>query len=526
MDRKEIAATLIGEAESAMNRDWPHAARLAADVRNRFPEYAAGFRIGGVSARVLKRFDEAAAILAQGATRFPTHAWPSAELAWTEMARGDIDEAARLAAELRVRFPDHPSGYRIGAASARQLRRLDEAAAIVADGAARFPTLAWPLVEKALLARAGGELDAAIGLCVELRDRFPKEPMGYRLGAQFLRARNRLADAEALLRDAADLFPELSWPAVEADAIARTRHNHAEATRVIASLRGASPASLADAGRRLETRGKVVVVLGMHRGGTSLCARILQGLGCDLGGPLMRPNFANEDGYQEHREIVECHDALFDAAGARWDTIRLVEPISREFVRGEQATVIRERLKGIVTAQVEAANGAWAFKDPRTARFLPLWKGILAELGIVPVWLLSVRDPRAVAASLSARDGLSPALGEWLWVEHYLDVLRHLGPEIAVVVHYERWFTDASRQLHDVAASIGGASDEAIDAARRSIRAELRHDHRFDSAPALNLSHIVYSWLSSDLSDLRRIQGEAEALWRGVEAFARRAPEP
>ncbi|MBN8889050.1 MAG: hypothetical protein J0H91_01990, partial [Rhodospirillales bacterium] len=184
-----------------------------------------------------------------------------------------------------------------------------------------------------------------------------------------------------------------------------------------------------------------------------------------------------------------------------------------------------------------AGGGAWAFKDPRTARFLPLWRQVFEELGIQPVWLLSVRDPRAIAASLLARDGIPAPVGALLWVEHYLDALRHLGPDIAGIVHYEHWFTAPESQVARLAGLLGDAPAEAVEAARGAIRADLRHNAPAGDAPdaqpdgASDLARHLHAWLLAAPPDLARLQRQAARLWPAITALAcsrppERAPPP
>ena len=169
---------------------------------------------------------------------------------------------------------------------------------------------------------------------------------------------------------------------------------------------------------------------------------------------------------------------------------------------------------------MRARSEAATARGSRTARFLPLWQDIFGDLGVQPVWILAVRDPRAVAASLLARNGLPPAMGELLWVEHYLDALRHLGPRIAGVIHYEKWFSSPLAQVQNLAAIIGCVSNEAKAEAARSIKAELRHDIPGSGGYSLDLAQVVYAWLSPDVLDLGLLQLKADALWRSMEAMA------
>jgi tetratricopeptide (TPR) repeat protein len=531
LGRLDDAAAIVAEgAERFPTHSWPmvemawiakaredhqEAMRLAAQLRTRFPDDPVGYQIGAASARALGRFEDTNAILSDGRTRFPTHKWPVVDMAWAAKAAGDTDAAIRLAEELRERYPAEPAGFQIGGAIARDQGRLRDAMAILQDAVARFPTQVWPLTDLALATRAAGDTDRTIELAGLLRARFPNDPTGYRIGATFLRVRNRLEEAEAVLRDAMDRFPTLSWAKQDAAEAARIRANRAAATDLVEKLHGSAGTPPRPTG------GKVVVVLGMHRAGTSLCTRIVQQLGVDLGTPLLTPDFDNPDGYQEHKAIVDCHRALFEALHVEWDTIRLIEPPQAAFWESEAARAVRDRMKRVVTEQLHAAGGVWAFKDPRTASFIPLWKAVFDDLGVEAVWVLSVRDPRAVAASLFSRNRLPLALGELLWLEHYLDALRHLGPDITGIVHYERWFSDPTNQIRVLASKIGGATEEAIERAASVVRAELRHNQPDQDAYSLDQARLVHDWLSAETPDLMRLQRDAEAMWRGIATLAR-----
>ena len=259
------------------------------------------------------------------------------------------------------------------------------------------------------------------------------------------------------------------------------------------------------ASRPLAHPGRVVIVLGMHRAGTSLCTRIVERLGVPLGGPLAPPQFDNPDGFQEHAGIVACHSDLLEAAGATWNTVRLAQPLPDGFWAGEAAAAAHARLRGIVTEQLAACGGNWAFKDPRTARALPVWTRLLAELGLAPVWILAVRDPRDVAVSLKARNGLPLAVGELLWLEHYLDALCQVGAKPAHVVHYEDWFADPPAAVEALADALDVTNPRRRAAALEIIRPSLRHsrsDSAFDVLPAARALHRALR-TANDRVDLR-----------------------
>src|SRR5215510_8648831 len=62
----------------------------------------------------------------------------------------------------------------------------------------------------------------------------------------------------------------------------------------------------------------IVVVLGMHRSGTSLLANLLTALGVDLGGNLLPADANNQAGYWEQQEIYHTQDALLEQLSGNW----------------------------------------------------------------------------------------------------------------------------------------------------------------------------------------------------------------
>ncbi|MGE0724557.1 MAG: hypothetical protein AB7O45_09285 [Alphaproteobacteria bacterium] len=230
---------------------------------------------------------------------------------------------------------------------------------------------------------------------------------------------------------------------------------------------------------------RAVVVLGMHRSGTSLLASLLQGLGVELGRDLLRDGVPdNEEGYWEHAGIVAAQEAILDAIGRNWFQAEGLLPLPDGWTSRTEIAPLRRRLADLVSAEIDAATGPWGFKDPRTVRLLPLWRELFAELGVRPDYVLAIRDPHAVAQSLTRRDGMSPATGQLLWLQHTLDAFAHAEGGIRAVVDYDEWFADPLRTARGLAERLAlpAAGDEAAlrAAIGARVRADLRHGRAGD----------------------------------------------
>ncbi len=278
-----------------------------------------------------------------------------------------------------------------------------------------------------------------------------------------------------------------------------------------------------------------IVVLGMHRGGTSAVAGVLRALGVDFGKALLPPRPDNPLGFFEHRTVVRQHDALLRAAGAAWD-----EPLL-ELDEGEWRKVARRPLAAIVRRLRADFSGSplWGLKDPRMCRLLPLWRPAFARLGVVPRFLFVLRHPAEVAASLHARDRVDSRKAQLLWLEHLLTAEAATRGESRLFLTYDSLLAD----WRGAVARIGEAfrivwprppADAAVAAEIDGfLQPALRHHRAAAGLAGLRVAEEVFAWLSqlaaapapaaeispliSDALDARR-QLLGEITWRDTEA--------
>src|SRR4051794_34893899 len=154
-------------------------------------------------------------------------------------------------------------------------------------------------------------------------------------------------------------------------------------------------------------RSRPVAIVGMHRSGTSMVARLLQQAGLNLGNEanLMRPAEENPEGFYEHLQFVRLNNEVLNIAGAGWDC-----PPPAGFNWDDTALdSIRAQARHVAIPLEERLP--WGWKDPRTSLTLPFWRSAFGPLQVVAV----VRNPLEVVTSLHRRNGFSIALGLTLW---------------------------------------------------------------------------------------------------------------
>jgi hypothetical protein len=187
-----------------------------------------------------------------------------------------------------------------------------------------------------------------------------------------------------------------------------------------------------DQGEKMDTQRVCVMILGMHRSGSSVLTRLFGALGCDLPVDALPATAENRLGYWEPRGVRELNDEVLASAGSRWNDLQTfnadwyASPVRGVFVeRGRR--VLREAF---------SSSALFALKDPRICRLAPLWFEILAAEGVDPVVVLGLRNPEEVAASLLKRDGFLREEGMLLWLRHMLDAERASRGKPRIVADY------------------------------------------------------------------------------------------
>lgn len=170
-----------------------------------------------------------------------------------------------------------------------------------------------------------------------------------------------------------------------------------------------------------QTRKLCVLVVGMHRSGTSALTRTLNLLGCDLPHTLMGETASHEAsnpaGHWESAAIAAFNDRILASAGTTW---RDCQPFSSAWYASPRFEDFKAQAQGILAAEFGSSN-FFVLKDPRISKLLPFWLDALETFGVEPLVASIIRNPAEVSASLEVRNGLDPSYCELLWLRYVLD---------------------------------------------------------------------------------------------------------
>jgi hypothetical protein len=222
-----------------------------------------------------------------------------------------------------------------------------------------------------------------------------------------------------------------------------------------------------------------IIVLGMHRSGTSLAAELVHRWGAyGSEGDLLQPSQWNPRGYWEYAPLVRFNDQLLQAVGSKWnvppaeDCAPLLSRLARRGSYREEGLQLVERMR--------SARRTWFWKDPRLSILLPFWRHIWGKVAYVVV----VRDPADIALSLLARDHLPVSASLLLWQRYMVDILRWIPPARSrIFVSYDALLDRGPAECARLSKFLGASGSQTLQTMQGSLDPALRrHQHKASSS--------------------------------------------
>ena len=276
-----------------------------------------------------------------------------------------------------------------------------------------------------------------------------------------------------------------------------------------------------------------LLVLGMHRSGTSALTRVLSLLGAALPKRLMGASSGNETGHWEPERLVEYNDKLLAELGSSWDDWRALDLKGLSVRRCEE---IRTEVANLISTDFPN-EPLFVLKDPRICRFAPIVLDALDNAGTEAYSILTVRNPLEVAESLQRRaEYWSPELTRadagFLWLRHMLDAEAMTRDRPRAFISYDSLLSDWKGSLnaltHQLTIPWPYAPDEVDGQVGQFLAAEQRHHVR--TSEDVVLDPVLRHWVSEAYAALLVLernplsQSALERLSRIRTEFDRAAP--
>ena len=219
----------------------------------------------------------------------------------------------------------------------------------------------------------------------------------------------------------------------------------------------------------------LIVVLGMHRSGTSAITRGLEVLGVELGDNLMSPMANNNSkGFFEDLDVVDLNTSLLNHLGLDW---HYASPVTDSQVDDLIASGYLLKAADLMRRKI-ACKRPYGIKDPRLAKLIPFWKKVFKHCEINVGYIIVVRNPISVTKSLNKRDGLTSEKGYMLWLDHVLTPLLNTENTNRIAVDFDLFIENPAKQLGRISKTFDlSVNSEAMsEYVRKFLDQELRHN--------------------------------------------------
>jgi glycosyltransferase involved in cell wall biosynthesis len=145
--------------------------------------------------------------------------------------------------------------------------------------------------------------------------------------------------------------------------------------------------------------GICVVVLGMHRSGTSAVAGTLSKIGVFFGDKLLPPAPYNPKGFYEHIDILTTNEEILHTLDSSFQDI---SPLPLDWHKNISILPLKDRLREIIERDF-SDKPIFGFKDPRVSILLPLYLDIFREMNLDVRFVVCERPNVEIAYSLAER---------------------------------------------------------------------------------------------------------------------------
>ena len=239
-----------------------------------------------------------------------------------------------------------------------------------------------------------------------------------------------------------------------------------------------------------------VLVLGCHRSGTSITAKVLEILGCNLGEELLpaQPE-SNPLGHFENIDALEFNEKLLEHLSTDWkDPQPLNANHSFENIKKRTEVELDKLIQQLLKKEITA------LKKPRIAFLLDLWAPALEKQNLELKIVVAMRHPSEVAASLLKRDSLETILGLQMWAQATINSLRFARNHTNYFIFYDRLLS----QPKDTAIALSSSLklpmnlDSIDDFLDLNVLPKLKHNFAKESSkPALEVASSMHEYIKN-----------------------------
>lgn len=254
---------------------------------------------------------------------------------------------------------------------------------------------------------------------------------------------------------------------------------------------------------------RVVLVLGMHRSGTSALTRALNLLGFAIPKTLIKANSTNETGHWESRRVARLNDRILAEGELDWSSWECgaLSQISaskrKEFVQD-----IIQTLK----AEFEGHQDI-VLKDPRICRLAPIYFQAFAAMNAEVHPVIIFRNPLEVATSLEKRNDIHAVDAIHLWLRYILDAEEATRKMERSFVHYDSFLDNWPLVMGKIQEHFGLDWPVSVEDAKPQIDAHINRGLKHNEYSSADTIHDVRTegWAAEVFGALEVLQNNPKA---------------
>jgi len=184
-----------------------------------------------------------------------------------------------------------------------------------------------------------------------------------------------------------------------------------------------------------------IIVLGMHRSGTSMLSKVLSNLGIEMGSDGVGKEIYNIEGHYEDGEMLALNKEILSYLGGGWDNLP-----NEEIVNKNKNYILNKYLYF-----VSKKNGTWGVKEPRLSIFAHFLHQTLSN----PKYIFMIRDELDVAKSLKARNNLTIKQGIELKYQYDEIIKSFLSDKEYLLIKYNELQSNPREELFRLSEFLG-----------------------------------------------------------------------
>ena len=214
-----------------------------------------------------------------------------------------------------------------------------------------------------------------------------------------------------------------------------------------------------------------ILVVGMHRSGTSALSGTLSILDVYLGEELVPGMEQNVKGFFENAKLNSFNDNLLKKISSSWDDV---------FYNDQKldAMLDTSELEEVLRSEFQYSQ-TFAIKEPRLAYLFPLYIKALINLGIEIKIIIPFRNPLEVAGSLGKRDKFSQEKSLLLWIYNFLLSEKYSRDYPRVFTNFEELIESPEKVINlidkKLGLNLGGKFENKKDEVFEFLTPRLKH---------------------------------------------------